>query len=206
MIEQELFVAIITMSIVTAIATPFAVKLTYSDRKIISRMRDHVVIIGAGRVGEDVIETLIDSDEDFIVIDNDLSTVRELREKWIECTYGDASDMHTLRIAEVEKAKLVIVALHAGDETIITVKNIRTLNKKCHIIARAHGKREIEVLEGEVDEFILPERISSLNVLWYTHKFLGTRKEESEEEFEEVLEELEEEKKEKREEDDKKRT
>ena len=189
LIEQELFVAIITMSIVTAIGTPFAVKLTYSDRKIISRMHDHILIIGAGHVGEDVIEALIDSDEDFIVIDNDLTRVRELREKWIEVIYGDASEISTLKNAGVEHAKLVIVAMPERKETVITVKNIRKLNSHCHIIARAHGKREIEALEDEVDEFILPERISSLNVLWYTHKFLGTKKEESEE-FEEVLEEL----------------
>ena len=192
LIGQELFVAIIAMSIVTAIGTPFAVKLTYSDRKIISRMHDHIVIIGAGNVGEDVIESLIDSDEDFIVIDNDLSRVRELREKWVECIFGDASDMHTLKSAEVDRAKLAIVAMPESKETIITVKNVRALNKDCHIIARAHGEREVEAMEDEVDEFILPEKITSLNVLWYTHKFLKTKENEVEKgEFEEVMGELE---------------
>jgi hypothetical protein len=64
----------------------------------------------------------------------------------------------------------------------------KNIGEVCEQVTITLDKRDRDLGGGEVDEFILPERISSLNVLLYTHKFLKTKHDElGEEEFDEVL-------------------
>lgn len=173
LISEELFVAVIIMAIITTLGTPFVIRLRCKTEVERVKLKEHTIVLGCGRVGKHVIEALIESNEDFIVIDNDINKIEELRKKWVECVFGDASDLETLASAGVDRAKLVIVALPDSKEAVIAVDNIRKLNMDCYIIARVHGKKEAEILREEVDEIIIPEVISGINVVWHALKFLG---------------------------------
>ena len=173
LIPEELFVAVLVMAIVTTLGTPFVIGLRCKTELERVKLKKHTIVLGCGRVGRQVVDALIESKEDFIVVDNNLNNIEELQKKWVQSVYGDASDLETLAGAGVDKAKLVIVALPDSKESVIAVDNIKKLNMDCYIIVRVHGKREAKILVGEVDEIIEPEVISGMNVVWHALKFLG---------------------------------
>ena len=173
LLTQDVFVAIITMAVVIALVTPFAVRILSRKEPLERNLAEHIVVLGCGRVGSRLVDVLIESNEDFVVIDRDLGTVDALRHRWVDAIYGDAADPHTLHEAQVERAKIVIVALPETTDTLIAVKNIRKLNKRCYIIARIHDAKEGEQLKGYVDHLIQPEKLSALDIVWRTLHLLG---------------------------------
>ncbi len=164
-IPPELFVAVITMAIVTAVSTPFLVPVFAREEKHKRHLKNHIVILGCGRVGSALTDVLIDSSEDFVVIENDLNKVHKLRKKWVDVIYGDATEVKTLAEANVRDAKVVILALPEVEDTVIAAKNVRALNRDCYIIARVHQEKEVCELEGIVDHIIRPEALTALDLV-----------------------------------------
>lgn len=173
LIPEELFVAVLIMAIVTTLGTPFVIRLRCKTELQRVKLKKHTIVLGCGKVGSYVVDALIESNEDFVVIDNNINTVEELRKKWVQCVFGDASELEILAAAGVDKAKLVIITLPDSKEAVITVNNIKKLNMDCYIIARVLGKRDADILKDEVNLIINPEAISGMNVVWHSLKFLG---------------------------------
>src|SRR5437762_1753316 len=70
-----------------------------------SKLRDHLIICGAGRVGSHLIRGLLDSAETFIVIERDPLKVTELLELGVIVLVRDATVEESLREAGVEHAR-----------------------------------------------------------------------------------------------------
>ncbi len=174
-IGEDLFVAIITMCILTVLVTPFVVRVIFKPKKREIELKDHIVILGCGRIGGFVADALLATDEEFIVVDKNLRLIEEMRIKSVVCIYGDAADIDVLKNAGVHQAKLVVAALPARRDAVIAVKHIKRLNDDCYIIARAHGKEEYELLKDSANEVVQPELISGLNVFLHVLEFLGIR-------------------------------
>ena len=69
--------------------------------------RDHVLLLGCGAGGMPLLETLLATGEEVVVIDDDPEIVERLREGEVTCIRGDASDPEVLRAAGAERAKLI---------------------------------------------------------------------------------------------------
>jgi len=67
----------------------------------------HVVIVGAGSTGMPLVETVLASGLDVVVIDDDPEVVRRLREADIPAIRGDAARPHVLDQAGVTTARAV---------------------------------------------------------------------------------------------------
>lgn len=172
-IPDDLFAAIVVMSLTSAILTPLVVSAVWGRREEDIPFEDHLVILGIGRTGSDVIRAVLDQDVDLIVVDRDLAKVQRWRKEWVAAIYGDVTEIRTLRNAAVQRARLVIVTLPRSEETVIAVRNIRRLNSRCRIIARIHDEREKELLEDDVDTFIEPEAVTAFHIIWHAYRLLG---------------------------------
>lgn len=171
-IPDELFVSIVVMAIVSALGTPFVVRALFGRRSQEVHFEDHIIIIGSGKTGAEVIDSLLLTEEDFLVVDNDLDAIKEMRLKWVSTIYGDATDEKILRNAGIEKAKMVVATLPQGRELGIVIKRVKEINPECKIIARVHGKREMDRFKEDVDVFIHPEKVTAFNLVWQTHRLL----------------------------------
>jgi len=76
----------------------------FKDRK------NHIVIIGFGRVGEVVAAMCALCGLPYIVLDNDHQRVAKARTKDLPVFYGDAAKIQVLRSVGVERARAVVVA------------------------------------------------------------------------------------------------
>jgi CPA2 family monovalent cation:H+ antiporter-2 len=130
-----------------------------SDGLTVTRLSDHVVLVGHGRVGSIVSEALREKGVSFLVIEDASSRIAELREKGIEVIPAHAARTETLRAANVAGARLIILAIPNGFEAGRVVELARARNRGVRIIARAHADEEVDYLTNlGADVVIMGER------------------------------------------------
>ena len=103
----------------------------------IDSMKEHFIICGAGETGRRVIEELVQTKRDFVVIDPDSKTVAEFRSEYSNpILQGVSDDQDTLKAAGVERAAGAVVALPNDRDNLVTTLSIRMLNPKIRIVTK----------------------------------------------------------------------
>lgn len=122
------------------------------------KLKDHVIICGHGRVGSEARNLLELAGIPYIVIDFDRQVVSDLRSIEKLALYGDPTDTDILKMAHIDTARAIIIAVPDADiiKKIITAS--KTLNNKIIILCRVHHSRDGEELEKlGVSEIVFPE-------------------------------------------------
>jgi CPA2 family monovalent cation:H+ antiporter-2 len=115
----------------------------------------HAVLVGYGRVGRLVGESLISKGQAILVIEERQEVVSELRAKGIEVVPGHAGDPGLLKAANVAKARWLISAIPNPFESANLIEQGRADNPSLEIIARAHFDEEVEYLKKYGANFII---------------------------------------------------
>src|SRR5512132_3811236 len=102
-----------------------------------SKMRNHFIICGAGRVGSHLVRGLLSSAETFIVIERDPQKVAELIDLGVIVLVRDATLEESLREAGVAQARGLAACLPDDADNVYVVLTARDLNPTLHIVARA---------------------------------------------------------------------
>ena len=124
-----------------------------------TRLRDHVVLAGHGRVGSIVSAALREKGMPFLVIEDASSRIAALQEEGVEVIPAHAARKETLRAANVAGARLIILAIPNGFEAGRVVELARSGNPAIRIIARAHSDEEVDYLKRlGTDVVIMGER------------------------------------------------
>lgn len=133
--------------------------------KSISKMRDHVILCGYGRMGALVVNELIRSNLDTVVIDTKPDLEHSIHSSKIPFLVGDATDEDILHEAGVERASALVAALpHDADNIYITL-TAQSLNPKMRIIARAEQpSTEPKLLRAGASRVICPQVIGARKV------------------------------------------
>lgn len=105
--------------------------------RTISRLHNHIIVCGAGKVGGNVVQSLQEKKEPFVVIEKEEEGYRRLRGEQVLALHGDATLDGVLLQAGVTKAKGVIAALADDADNVYVTLTARSLNPKVHIVARA---------------------------------------------------------------------
>jgi CPA2 family monovalent cation:H+ antiporter-2 len=108
-----------------------------------TRLTDHVVLVGHGRVGSVVSEALREAKLPYLVIENDHDAAAELRQQSIETITGNAADPEVMRSANLGAASCLLVAIPDAFEGGQAVMQAREANPDLLIIARAHSEEEV---------------------------------------------------------------
>jgi CPA2 family monovalent cation:H+ antiporter-2 len=109
-------------------------------------LKDHIVIVGCGRVGRHIAETLGRLDIPRLVIESDPIRVDKLLQLGVPVLYGEAGNSEILEHAQLARARLLVITLPDDAAALSVVLTARKLAPKLHIIARASaydGAREL---------------------------------------------------------------
>lgn len=122
-----------------------------------SKLRNHFIICGAGRVGSNLIRSLLGSAETFIVIERDQQKVTELIELGVAVLVRDATLEESLREANVEHARGLAACLPDDADNVYVVLTARDLNPKLHIVARAAEEQaEPKLIRAGANRVVAP--------------------------------------------------
>jgi CPA2 family monovalent cation:H+ antiporter-2 len=109
-------------------------------------LKDHVVLIGHGRVGSYVSARLKARNVKMFVIEDDEEDVAALKQEGVEALEGNAADPEVLRASNLAEARCLLVAIPDAFEGGQVVHQAHAINPKLPIIARAHSEEEIDYL------------------------------------------------------------
>jgi len=137
--------------------------LSLIDRKREAATADastgHAILVGYGRVGRLVGRQLQESAVPFVVIEDSLVRVRELRESGVRAVLGNAASVDVLDLAGVKSARWLLIAIPNGLEAGQIALHGRARNSALDITARAHFDAEVDhLVEHGVDLVIMGER------------------------------------------------
>jgi CPA2 family monovalent cation:H+ antiporter-2 len=112
-----------------------------------SRLHDHTVLIGYGRVGQRLTAALRDAGLPFLVIEARRDRAEELREQGIETVFGNAATPEVLAAANLAAARRLFLAIPNGFEAGQIAQQAREASPALEIVARAHFDDEVEHLQ-----------------------------------------------------------
>jgi CPA2 family monovalent cation:H+ antiporter-2 len=118
-------------------------------------LTNHAVLVGHGRVGTLVAQTLAQMSLPYLVIEERPSIVDELRSRGIEVIPGNAAQAEMLAAANVSAARILISAIPNPFESGNLIERARAANPDLDIIARAHSDAEVVHLEKHKANFVI---------------------------------------------------
>ena len=145
-----------------------------------SKLRNHFIICGAGRVGSHLVRGLIGGEETFIVIEKDPQRVAELLDLGVIVLVRDATLEETLREAGVEHARGLAACLPDDADNVYVVLTARDLNPQLHIVARAAEEQaESKLIRAGANRVVAPTIIGGHRMAMAltkpaVHDFLGS--------------------------------
>lgn len=126
----------------------------------ISRLNNHFVICGFGRVGEAVARSLVQEGNDFIVIDTREDCYNRAQKDNYLAIMGDATKNDILAQARIDKARGVIVAFGDDASNLYAIMAARELNPTVPIIARANSEDAAKRMKlAGAEHVIAPEAL-----------------------------------------------
>jgi len=145
-----------------------------------SKLRNHFIICGAGRVGSHLIRGLLGGAETFIVIEKDQQKVAELLDLGVIVLVRDATLEESLREAGVEHARGLAACLADDADNVYVVLTARDLNPQLHIVARAAEEQaESKLIRAGANRVVAPTIIGGHRMAMAltkpaVHDFLGS--------------------------------
>lgn len=103
---------------------------------IIRNMKNHIIIVGGGRVGEEAAKVLLSKKQKYIVIDIDENVARSLMKKKYNVIQGDASQESFLKQAGIGKASKILLTLPKTETNILITLTAKELNPSIEVYSR----------------------------------------------------------------------
>jgi CPA2 family monovalent cation:H+ antiporter-2 len=109
--------------------------------------RNRAVVVGYGPTGRTVTRLLRDNHIEPTVVELNMETVRELRERGVPAIYGDATQQDTLEAAGVSQAASLILTSADMGRSADVIRIARELNPAIRVLARAAYLRDLPRLQ-----------------------------------------------------------
>jgi CPA2 family monovalent cation:H+ antiporter-2 len=119
--------------------------------------REHVIVCGFGRVGQNLARVLEQRGFEYIALDLDPFRVRDARQAGDPVVYGDASDSEVLRALGLERASVVVVSFDDPGSALHIVRAVRRLRSDVPVLVRTEDDSRLEALQEAGATEVIPE-------------------------------------------------
>ncbi len=126
-------------------------------KKRVSRLKQHHILCGFGRVGEIAAQHLAEAGADFVVIEAAEDRLEVLKQKKYLYVAGDATRESSLLEAGIKEASGLLALVESDPLNLFIVLTAREVNPTLHIIARSEDKgTEKKIIRAGADSIISP--------------------------------------------------
>lgn len=152
-------------------ADPLAELPMTTDQKYLS---SQVVLVGYGRVGRRIAESLSLQGIPYVVAEQNRELVEQLRKDGMAAVLGDASDPAVLVQAHIAHASILVIAIPDTFNVRQMIDIARTLNPGIETVVRTHNEEEAKMLEQEhVSKVFLGENELAKGMIRHVLKRFG---------------------------------
>jgi voltage-gated potassium channel len=140
------------------------------NKKRMKRMKDHVVVCGAGSTGRNVIEELITTGVPVLAIDKNEQELRELADRHPKADYayivGDATDDDVIAQVNLPAARGLVAALSSDKDNLYLTVSARQTNASMRIVARCAELSHVEkIRRSGADAVVSPNYIGGMRLV-----------------------------------------
>lgn len=130
-----------------------------------NKMENHIVVVGYGRNGDQVVKELLIHKSSIVVIDTSHEIVINNMGRPMRFIEGDATDDEVLIKADIKTARALITTLPNDADNLFVVLTARSLNPALKIISRASSdSSEKKLRMAGVDSIVMPERVGGAHM------------------------------------------
>lgn len=134
--------------------------------KTIDRLKGHYIVCGDSQTGRYVIDELLKTQKDFLVVEKDRDKILVLEQRNVLCLEGDATSDAVLRAAGVERAQGLVTALHSDAENLFVVLTAKGLNPALRVVSKALDEESRQKLvKVGADGVVMPDYIGGLRMV-----------------------------------------
>ncbi len=145
---------------------------TYRVDKKIAKLKNHVIIVGFGRNGEQAAVELAENGVEFVIVDkrdNVILRVRENRD--LLYIKGDATHEDVLEQAGIYEARALIATTPNDADNVFVVLTARSMNPGLTVISRASEiGSQMKLKRAGATNVIMPERIGGQRMAKLVHQ------------------------------------
>jgi CPA2 family monovalent cation:H+ antiporter-2 len=119
--------------------------------------REHVVICGFGRVGQNIARVLEQTGFEYIALDVDPHRIRTGRQVGDPVVYGDAAQGEVLENVGVAHASVVVITFASPDVALRILRSVRELRPDVPILVRTQDDTKLVELQAAGATEVVPE-------------------------------------------------
>ncbi|HEU5011310.1 MAG TPA: cation:proton antiporter, partial [Roseiflexaceae bacterium] len=181
-LRPDSFTLVLAAAVITMILTPFATRVAEPLNQWIERrrgasplkdvfmpeegLRDHIIIIGYGRIGRYTADVFKQLDIPCVVIDQEYSAMERAKAAGLATVYGDASSPVVLEAANIHSARLALVVVSGALDIELIAREVRQLNPDLHVVVRAARRAQIEELQRYgIRQIVQPELEAGVEIV-----------------------------------------
>jgi CPA2 family monovalent cation:H+ antiporter-2 len=135
--------------------------VTVTVRGELPPLDDHVIIVGYGVNGRNLARMLGRVGIPFVVLEMNPDAVRAERKRGRPIMYGDATRPEILRLAAIDRARVLVLAISDAGATRSAVDLARRLNRQLHIVVRSRYVQEVAALRAVGTDEVVPEEFET---------------------------------------------
>lgn len=126
----------------------------------LQNLSNHIIVCGAGRVGQQVAHFLAEEKEPFVIIDRNEEVIKKMQNCGFLALHGDATRDEVLLAAGIERARGLVSALPGDADNVYVTLTGRNLNPEIKIVARCdRPETQKKLIQAGADKVILPSVI-----------------------------------------------
>ncbi len=129
--------------------------ITVTEEKL--ALKNHVIVVGYGLTGRNLTRVLRAVDIDYVVLELNPETVRQVRKQGEAIYFGDCARSAVLEHLGIHSARLLVMAISDPASARRAVELARRLNPELFIIVRTRYLSEVEHLRALGANVIIPE-------------------------------------------------
>jgi voltage-gated potassium channel len=139
-------------------------------KKRMRRMKEHVIVCGAGSTGRNVIDELLKTGRPVIAVDVNEELLKDIAEKHPKADYayivGDATEDDVMAQINIKEARGIVAALSSDKDNLYLTVSARQENPKVRIVARCAEMSHVEKMKkAGADAVVSPNYIGGLRLV-----------------------------------------
>ncbi len=128
-----------------------------ASSEMLEDLKDHVILVGAHRMGQSVVDAFKHSDDKLVVVDFDPDIVKGLKEGGTLSVFGDIADPDIQERVRLSKARLVVSTVSDVEDNIALVRGLRYARNGAKIVVMAQDAHDARTLyKAGADYVVLP--------------------------------------------------
>jgi K+:H+ antiporter len=131
------------------------------NRDNVSGQRDHVIVCGFGRVGQNLARVLERQGFTYVALDSDPRAVELARRAGDAVIYGDGTATEMLEAIGLERCRVLVLTFAETNASMKIVKAVRELRPELPILVRTQDDSKLEELQQAGATEIVPETLEA---------------------------------------------